>query len=294
MPNADAANCRPLAGNPQEPAMPNAHANCRPLPPSPRETDMTTSRFHSATLARPIPGLIGPEADTYLGMLDLQGLAPATRYEYHRELTRLAEMYPELAVGGLTRPHLDRYLIHRARVQSNLSPSKLKVAGSIPAAPIPENRPRYADQSRPPTPASASIPVAAAKLVHSHRFARTATSGAAHVESELGRQPARRFVLSFLDVRRDALDVHTAPEVIERSFHRLSRDAFVPAVLGHPPARLHFVGSDSLDAVAGKAQLSAAEEAVVQPVPDRPRAKAVLAPLHVGRAGVTQRVRGVL
>jgi len=36
----------------------------------------TASNFHDTTLARRMPGLIGPDAATYLAMLDLQGLAP--------------------------------------------------------------------------------------------------------------------------------------------------------------------------------------------------------------------------
>jgi len=39
----------------------------------------TASNFHDTTLARRMPGLIGPDADTYLAMLDLQGLAPTSR-----------------------------------------------------------------------------------------------------------------------------------------------------------------------------------------------------------------------
>ena len=43
----------------------------------------------------------------------------------------------------------------------------------------------------------------------------------------------------------------------------------------------------------GKAQFGATEEALVPPVPDRPGAEAVLLPLHLGGAGVTQCVGGV-
>src|SRR4029077_17727645 len=42
-----------------------------------------------------------------------------------------------------------------------------------------------------------------------------------------------------------------------------------------------------------EAQLSAAEEAVVSPVPDCPWPEAVLSPLHVGAASVTRCVGGI-
>ena len=61
----------------------------------------------------------------------------------------------------------------------------------------------------------------------------------------------------------------------------------------HQPASTSF-GRDSLDAMTGKAQLGAAEEALVSSVPDRPGAEAVLSPLQLGGASVAQCVGGVL
>ena len=61
----------------------------------------------------------------------------------------------------------------------------------------------------------------------------------------------------------------------------------------HQPAS-YLVGCDSLDAMTGKAQLGAAEEALVPSVPDRPGAEAVLSPLQLGGASVAQCVGGVL
>ena len=76
--------------------------------------------------------------------------------------------------------------------------------------------------------------------------------------------------------------------------HGLGRDAFVPAGTRSPTSRLDLVGCDYLDAVTGKAQLGASEEALIPPVPDRPRSESVLSPLHLGGASVTQCVGGVL
>jgi integrase len=79
--------------------------------------------FHEAHLGRPIPGKIGPDASTYIALLEMQGLKPSSRYEYYRELHRLAEMYPDKEVGQLRRVHVERYLVHRTVTQKKLSPS---------------------------------------------------------------------------------------------------------------------------------------------------------------------------
>jgi integrase len=79
--------------------------------------------FFQAHLDRPVPGKLGQEADVYLAVLEMRGLSATTRYEYHRELSRLAEMYPDLEVGELTRHHMDRYLVSRTVTQSRLSPA---------------------------------------------------------------------------------------------------------------------------------------------------------------------------
>jgi integrase/recombinase XerD len=79
--------------------------------------------FLAATLARPVPGELGPEADTYLAVLEMQGLQPTSRYEYHRELSRLAEMYPDLSVPEITRLHVERYLVQRTVVVQRMSAS---------------------------------------------------------------------------------------------------------------------------------------------------------------------------
>src|SRR5262245_21323362 len=80
---------------------------------------------------------------------------------------------------------------------------------------------------------------------------------------------------------------------MDRRFHRLSRYPFVSPHLVHPPARLDFIRRDALDPLTGKPQLGAAEKAVVTLVPDRPRPEAVLLPLRLGGASVTQSVLGV-
>src|SRR5262249_20446377 len=97
---------------------------------------------------------------------------------------------------------------------------------------------------------------------------------------------------SVFDVRRDCLDLGAAPEILDRRLHCLGGDPFVSSRLGHPPAGLDFVGGDALDAIAGEAQLGAAQEAVIPLVPDGPCADAVLWPLHAGAASATQGVGG--
>src|SRR5262249_59431305 len=92
---------------------------------------------------------------------------------------------------------------------------------------------------------SSSMPVIAAKRVNRHRFAGAPSPNAAHRESELGCQAARWFVRSIRDVRGDPLDIGATPEITYCGFHRLGRDSFVPPALGHPPARLDFVGRDA-------------------------------------------------
>jgi len=79
--------------------------------------------FFAATLARPVPGKIGPDATVYLGVLEMQGLQPTSRYEYHREVTRLAEMYPTLITADFTRNELDRYMVQRTVVDRKMSAS---------------------------------------------------------------------------------------------------------------------------------------------------------------------------
>ncbi|MDX6521162.1 MAG: hypothetical protein QOF08_1767, partial [Gaiellales bacterium] len=81
------------------------------------------SNFHTTTLARPVPGAIGTDATVYLAVLGFQGLAPSSRYEYHRELTRLAAMFPDVGVGEISRPMVDRYLVQRAMIEQQLSVS---------------------------------------------------------------------------------------------------------------------------------------------------------------------------
>src|SRR5215203_618664 len=60
--------------------------------------------------------------------------------------------------------------------------------------------------------ASASLlPSVSSELVHSHRLARATTALASHCESELGRHAARRFVLSLVNVRGDAVGFGPTP-----------------------------------------------------------------------------------
>ena len=63
--------------------------------------------------------------------------------------------------------------------------------------------------------------------------------------------------------------------------------------LGDPPTRFDLVRGDPLDAIPGQAQLCAAEETLVSQIPDRPRAEAVLAPLHLSGSRVAQRSSGI-
>lgn len=69
--------------------------------------------FFATHLARPVAGMIGPDADVYLGVLEMQGLQITSRYEYHRELCRLGEMFPTKATGEFTGYDIDRYLVTR-------------------------------------------------------------------------------------------------------------------------------------------------------------------------------------
>lgn len=77
--------------------------------------------FFAATLAKPIPGTLGVDASIYLGVLEMQGLQPSSRYEYHRELSRLADMYPDLELDDFARIHLDRYMVKRTVVNAKMS-----------------------------------------------------------------------------------------------------------------------------------------------------------------------------
>jgi hypothetical protein len=36
--------------------------------------------FHTTALRLPVPGSLGPDVATYLGLLEMQGLSPSTRY----------------------------------------------------------------------------------------------------------------------------------------------------------------------------------------------------------------------
>ena len=53
----------------------------------------------------------------------MQGLQPGSRYEYHRELTRLATMFPELTAPEFTRAIVERYLVQRTVVDQRMSVS---------------------------------------------------------------------------------------------------------------------------------------------------------------------------
>src|SRR5436190_4447291 len=71
------------------------------------------------------------------------------------------------------------------------------------------------------------MPDVSSKLVYRHRFARATAARSSHPESELGRDAARRLVLALADVGRDAADVGSAPEIVDRDAHRLCRDPLV-------------------------------------------------------------------
>ena len=77
--------------------------------------------FFEVSLATPIPGKLGTDPETYLGVLEMQGLKASSRYEYHRELSRLAEMYPDLELGDIARIHIDRFLVARTVTGAKLS-----------------------------------------------------------------------------------------------------------------------------------------------------------------------------
>jgi site-specific recombinase XerD len=66
---------------------------------------------------------MGADATVYLAVLDMQGLQPGSRYEYHRELTRLATMFPGLTTPEFTRAIVERYLVHRTVVDQRMSVS---------------------------------------------------------------------------------------------------------------------------------------------------------------------------
>jgi hypothetical protein len=136
------------------------------------------------------------------------------------------------------------------------------------------------------------MPDVSPKLVNRHWLARATAARPTHRESELGRDAARRLVLTLTDVGRDAVGVGPPPEVADGDAHRLCRDPLVPPLLSHPPARLDLVRVDPLDAIPGKAQLGAAEETFAAEIPNRPGAEAMLSPLHLTGSGVPQRVSG--
>jgi len=94
-------------------------------------------------------------------------------------------------------------------------------------------------------------------------FTRATATLATHHESELGRQLARRRVVTLLNVGRNAFGVGPIPEVANRGVHRLAADPLIAPFLGDPPTRFDLVRGDPLDAIPGKAQLCAAEETLV-------------------------------
>jgi integrase len=87
--------------------------------------------FFAAHLARPVAGAIGPDADTHLGVLEMQGLQITSRYEYHRELSRLAEMFPAKASGEFTRHDIDRHLVARTVTGRKVSVSTRRKVMSV-------------------------------------------------------------------------------------------------------------------------------------------------------------------
>src|SRR6478735_8907168 len=117
--------------------------------------------------------------------------------------------------------------------------------------------------AQPSASASASLPDVSPKLVHRHRLTRATATLATHHESELGRQLARRRVVTLLNVGRDAFSVSSIPEVANRGVHRLAADPLIAPFLGDPPTRFDLVRGDPLDAIPGKAQLCTAEETLV-------------------------------
>lgn len=72
-----------------------------------------------------VPGLIGPSANRYLQLLELEGHAPGTIYEYHRELTWLGERYPDLEPGDFTHEDIEDYLLVRAEGRSPATRKKV-------------------------------------------------------------------------------------------------------------------------------------------------------------------------
>src|SRR4029450_3998385 len=70
--------------------------------------------------------------------------------------------------------------------------------------------------TQPSASASASLPDVSPKLVDRHRFTRAPATLATHHESELGRQLARRRVVTLLNVGRNAFGVGPIPEVADR------------------------------------------------------------------------------
>ncbi len=74
---------------------------------------------------------IGPDADTHLGVLETQGLQITSRYEYHRELSRLAEMFPAKVSGEFTRHDIDRYLVARTVTGRKVSVSTRRKVMSV-------------------------------------------------------------------------------------------------------------------------------------------------------------------
>jgi hypothetical protein len=71
------------------------------------------------------------------------------------------------------------------------------------------------------------LPDVSPKLVHRHRFTRATATLATHHESELGRQLARRRVVTLLNVGRNAFGVGPIPEVANRGVHRLAADPLI-------------------------------------------------------------------
>jgi hypothetical protein len=69
--------------------------------------------FHTARLARRLPGQLGPSADLYLQSLKLEGKTGGTRYEYHRELEILGERHPDTDPGRFTPLDIQSHLAER-------------------------------------------------------------------------------------------------------------------------------------------------------------------------------------
>jgi integrase/recombinase XerD len=75
----------------------------------------------------PVPGRIGRYAAAYLGTLETEGKALATRYEYWRELTRLGEELPDAEPAEITTMDIERFLAVRCHGSSLATRKKVVV-----------------------------------------------------------------------------------------------------------------------------------------------------------------------